>query len=312
METATFKTKLQRVLRAGVFNFWRSGFVSLASMLVMIITLSVISSVIFLGAVLNMTLAELRSKVDVNVYFLTSAPEQDVLNLKTKISALPEVESVEYISREIALLNFKTRHENDQITLQALQELGDNPLGAELNIKAKDPSQYQGIAEFLSQDNILSQNGSPIIDKVNYFQNKTAIERLARIINSSEKLGLILILVLVLVSVVITLNTVRLAIYISREEISVMQLVGASKNFIRGPFVITGIIYGGLAGLIVLILFLPITYWLGSVTANFFVDFNIYHYYLANLLQMIAIILGSGITIGAVASYLAVRKYLKL
>ncbi len=259
-----------------------------------------------------MTLDELRSKVDVNVYFLTSAPEADVLTLKNKLAALPEVENVQYVSRDQALANFKTRHENDQITLQALNELGDNPLGAELNIKAKDPSKYAGLAEFLSQENILSKDGAPIIDKINYLQNKTAIERLSKIINSSERLGLILVLVLVLVSIIITLNTVRLAIYISREEISVMQLVGASKNFIRGPFIVTGIIYGAIAGVIVLILFLPITYWLGNITSNFFVGFNIYNYYLANFFQMIFIILGSGVAIGTASSFLAVRKYLKL
>jgi cell division transport system permease protein len=312
METASFKTKLNRVTRAGLFNFWRSGYVSLASMLVMIITLSVIASVIFLGAVLNMTLSELRDKVDINVYFLTTAQEQDVLSLKTKIAALPEVENVEYVSKETVLENFKTRHENNQIQLQALVELGENPFGPELNIKAKDPSQYQGIAEFLGQDNILSKDGGQIIDKVNYLQNKDAIDRLSKIITSSEKLGTILILVLVLISVVITFNTVRLAIYISREEISVMQLVGASKNFVRGPFVVTGVIYGALSGIIVLTLFLPITYWLGSLSANFFVGFNIYHYYLENMLEMVLIILGSGIAIGATSSFMAVKRYLKL
>ena len=94
METATFKTKLKRVLRSGFFNFWRSGYVSLASVLVMIITLSVISSVIFLGAILRMTLDELRDKVDVNVYFLTTTEEPEILSLQERITKLPEVESV--------------------------------------------------------------------------------------------------------------------------------------------------------------------------------------------------------------------------
>lgn len=312
MESANTKTKLRRVFRGGYFNFWRSGYVSLASMLVMIITLSVISSVIFLGAILNMTLDQLRSKVDINVYFLTTASETDILALKDKISALPEVESVTYVSKEAALEAFKTRHENDQITLQALDELGDNPLGAELNVKAKDPSEYQGIADFLSQENILSKDGAPIIDKVNYLQNKDAIDRLSRIITSSEKLGLILTFVLVIVSVLITLNTIRLAIYFSKEEISVMQLVGASKNYIRGPFIVTGVMYGIFAGFFVLIVFLPITYYLGKTTQDFFSGLNIFDYYLNNLLQMMVIILGSGIAIGAASSYLAVRRYLKL
>jgi len=312
MEKIEFKTKLKRVIKAGFFNFWRSGYISFASILVMIITLSVIGGVIFIGAVLNITMAELRNKVDINVYFITTAPENDILSLKTKIETLPEVSSVEYINREQALDNFRLRHENDQITIQALEELGDNPLGAVLNIKAKEPSQYEGIANFLNEENILSSGGEKIIDKINYFENQVAIGKLSRIIDSAERLGLAISLALVLVSIIITFNTVRLTIYVSREEISVMQLVGASKNYIRGPFVVTGVIVGLISGLLTMLFFFPICYWLGGTTQNFFIGFNIFDYYLTNFIQILLIVIGSGILIGALSSFLAVRKYLKL
>jgi len=312
MEKTEFKTKLRRVTKAGFFNFWRSGYVSFASILVMIITLSVIGGVIFVGAVLNVTMQELRNKVDINVYFVTTAPERDILTLKTKIESLPEVSNIEYISKEQALTNFKLRHENDQITMQALEELGDNPLGAVLNIKAKEPSQYEGIANFLNEENLLSSDGQKIIDKINYFENRTSIDKLSRIINSAERLGLVISLALVIVSIIITFNTIRLAIFISKEEISVMQLVGASKNYVKGPFVVTGILVGFISGLITTILFFPVCYWLGNVTQNFFIGLNIFSYYLTNFFQIAFIIIGSGVAIGAISSYLAVRKYLKL
>jgi cell division transport system permease protein len=312
MEKVEFKTKLRRVIKAGFFSFWRSGYVSVASILVMVITLSVIGSVIFVGAILNVTMGELRNKVDINVYFVTTAPEKDILSLKTRIEALPEVSKTEYVSKEQALSNFRLKHENDQITIQALDELGDNPLGAVLNIKAKESSQYEGIANFLNEENILSSDGQKIIDKINYFENRTAIEKLSRIINSAESLGLAVSLALIIFSIVITLNTVRLTIYISREEISVMQLVGASKNYVRGPFVITGILVGLVSSLITTILFFPICYWLGNTTQNFFIGLNIFNYYMANFFEIASIIIGSGVAIGAISSYLAVRKYLKL
>lgn len=312
MEKTEFKTKLKRVTKAGFFNFWRSGYVSFASILVMVITLSVIGGVIFVSAILNMTMGELRNKVDINVYMVTTAPEADILSLKTKIESLPEVNSVEYVSREQALENFRLRHENDQITIQALEELGDNPLGAVLNIKAREPSQYEGIANFLNEENILSSDGQKIIDKINYFENKTSIDKLSRIISSVEKLGLAVSLALVIVSIIITFNTIRLTIYISREEISVMQLVGASKNYVKGPFVVTGILVGFIAGILTTVIFFPICYWLGNMTQNFFVGLNVFSYYLKNLLQIAFIIVGSGVAIGAVSSFLAVRKYLKL
>src|SRR3989339_349087 len=309
MEQQLFKTKLRRVAKAGFFNFWRSGYVSLASVLVMVVTLSVIGSAIFVSAILNITMEELRNKVDINVYLVTTSVENDILALKTKIESLPEVLSVEYTSREKALENFRLRHENDQITIQALEELGDNPLGATLNIKAKEPSQYEGIANFLNEENILSSEGEKIIDKINYFENRVAIDKLSRIIDSAESLGWTVSLALVVVSIVITFNTIRLAIYISREEISVMQLVGASKNYVKGPFVITGIIVGLASGIITMLLFLPISYWLGNLTQNFFIGFNIFDYYISNFFEIIFIIVGSGVAIGSISSLLAVRKY---
>ena len=226
--------KVKRVVRTGFFSFWRNSFVSLSSILVMVVTLFVIGSVIFSGAILRSTLLQIKDKVDINVYFLTGAGEADIVAMKKNIERLPEVSSVVYVSREESLANFKKRHENDEFTLQALDELGENPLGATLNIKAKDPSQYESIAEFLKSKSSLSGEGETIIDKVNYYQNKEAIDRLTKIINSANTLGLALTIFLICISILITFNTIRLVIYMARDEISVMRLVGASTGYIFG------------------------------------------------------------------------------
>ncbi len=303
---------VKRIIRTGFLNFGRNAFVSLSSVLVMIITLSIIGSLIFVSAILNASLDEVKSRVDINVYFITTAKEENILSLQKTLEALPDVALVTYVSREQALADFEVEHQNDELILRALEELGENPLGAILNIRAKDPSQYQGIAEYLSSADLPTEEGISIIDKVNYNQNKEAIENLSAIINSAEKLGPIVALALVIVSILITLNTIRLAIFISREEISVMRLVGANGFYIRGPFVVVGTIYGAVAGILTLILFYPLTYWLGGKTSNFFIGFNVFEYYTNNFGQIFLIILVSGMAIGALSSYLAVRKYLKL
>lgn len=305
-------TKVKRILRAGFVSFWRNSFVSLASVLIMTVTLSVIGLLVFGSAVLNTSLLTLRDKVDINVYFITSTEEEDILSLKTAIEALPEVARVEYVSREQALADFRTRHENDQLTLQALDELGDNPLGAVLNIKAKETSQYESIAKFLDSKNALSKDGAQIIDKVNYYQNKTAIDKLSAVIASSRSLGFAIILFFALISIIITFNTIRLVIYNSREEISVMRLVGASTRYIRGPFVVSGIMYGLLAGIITLVLFYPLLLWLSPKFSDFFSGFNLLSYYGHNFIQIFFIIIGTGVVLGALSSYLAVRRHLKV
>ncbi len=309
---ADFKTKFKRIVKAGIFNFWRNGTVSLASVLVMMVTLVVIGLISFSGAVLDTSLAELRDKIDINVTFIPTATETDVLAIKQTVETLPEVLLVTYVSREEALNTFKERHKNDQSILAALDELDENPLGATLNIKARDPSQYASVAQFLESDNALSGKGITLIDKINYFENKAAIDRLTSIITSADKLGFALTLILAVISMLIAFNTIRLSIYISKDEISVMRLVGASMSYIQGPFIVVGIIYGLVAGLITLLIFLPITYSLGGATESFFVGFNIFSYYLHHFLEMALIILVSGILIGGVSSVLAIRKYLRV
>ncbi|OHA91273.1 MAG: hypothetical protein A2758_02295 [Candidatus Zambryskibacteria bacterium RIFCSPHIGHO2_01_FULL_49_18] len=307
-----FWTKLKRVIRTGFFNFSRNGTVSLASVLVMLVTLMTIGLISFSGAVLDISLAELRDKIDVNVTFAPTASEADILEIKHSLESLPEVLLVTYVSREEALTAFKERHASDQAILAALDELGENPLGAVLNVKARDPSQYASVANFLESGSALSKKGVAIIDRINYFQNKTAIDRLTSIIESADRLGFALTIILAAISILIAFNTIRLTIYIAKDEISVMRLVGASTTYIQGPFVVVGIIYGVVAGILTLVLFLPLTYWLGGATESFFTGFNIFSYYISNFIEIALIIMAAGVLIGALSSILAIRKYLRI
>ena len=307
-----FLTKVKRVLRAGLTNFWRNGFVSLSSLVVMFITLFMITSLIFMSAILRYSLSEITNKVDIDVYFTTNTSEADIFSLKKSIESLPEVALVNYTSRDQALTNFKERHKDDASTLRALEELGDNPLSASLSIKAKDPSQYEGIAKFLNTTTLTSALGNPIIEKVNFYDNEKIIERLNKITTAANNFGMGLAIVFLIISIVITFNTIRLAIFISRDEISVMRLVGASGRYVKGPFVVSGILYGVVAAALVMIVFWALTFWLGHVTENFFVGLDLYDFYLKNFGQIFLIIFGSGIALGAIASYLAVKRYLKI
>jgi cell division transport system permease protein len=305
-------TSFKRVAKSGFFSFWRNGFVSFSSVLVMVITLSVITGTMFLGAILNASLTQIKSKVDINVYFVKTATESDILSMKKSIESLPEVLNVTYTSKDDVLSDFKKKHENDEFTLQALDELGENPFGASLNIRAKEPSQYEGIANFLKSKNSIATDSNSIIDKVNYYQNKNAIDTLTRMINSANKLGFALTLFLIFISILITLNTIRLAIFMSKDEISVMRLVGASSMYVKGPFIVSGAIYGLVSGIITLLLFFPVTYWLGNSTEDFFVGLNLFKYYISNFGEIFLIVISSGVIVGSFSSFLAVRKHLKV
>jgi cell division transport system permease protein len=302
---------MKRVTRYGIAGFVRNGFISLAAVLIMTITLFVAAGLMMSAAALNSTLTQLTEKVDVTVYFTPTASLDQITSIQNSLKALPEVASIKYVSREDALAEFRERHKNDQLTLQALDELGENPLGASLEIRAKETSQYESIATYL-EDQAASQTGSAtFIDKVNFFQNKTAIDRLTNIIQTSQRLGIAITIVLAISSVLIAFNTIRLAIYTARDEIGVMNLVGAGHWYVRGPFMVAGVLYGVVSAVVVLILLYPITIWLGPGSERFLGTFNLFTYYTEAFPMIFLTLMGAGIGIGALSSFLAVRRYLR-
>jgi len=168
-------TVFKRIIKAGFVNFKRGGLISAAAVLVVTITLSVITALILLQAVLYFSLNAIKDKVDVTIYFTVGAPESQIMVLKSSLLKLPEVAEVSYTDSEEALRLFRARHQSDYPTIAALDEIGSNPLGAYINVKAKEVSQYESIANFMKSDNALVLGASSIIDKVNYHQNKLVI-----------------------------------------------------------------------------------------------------------------------------------------
>lgn len=304
-------TSLKRVIRSGFVGFWRNAFVSLSAIFVITVTLTVVGGMILFNQLLNVSLTQIQNKVDINVYMHTSASEEAILELKTSLESLPDVREVVHTSREEALRDFRERHKNDEVTIQALEELDDNPLGATLSIRAKETSQYESIATFLGERREAEVSDAPLIDRINFNQNKDAIDKLTNIIGTVERSAFIAMLVLVASSILIAFNTIRLTIYTSREEISVMRLVGASNMFIRGPFVLQGIMYGLVSGIVTLLILYPIVLWLGPGTEAFF-SFNIFEYFVTNFARLFFILVGSGIVLGTFSSTLAIARYLRV
>ncbi len=302
----------KRTIIAGLRGFYRNRTVSLSSIFILTITLSIITSFYLFGAVFDYTLEQVKEKVDVRVYFTVDTTEEQVSELKAKLLGLTDVKTVTYTSREQALLDFKKKHEGDQLTLQALEELGSNPFGASLSVIAKDTSRYDAIATQLSEGSGLLGDQKGIIDKVNYYQIKDSIDKLNNIIGWVNTVGFWLSIVFVLMSCMIVYNTIRLAIFVYRDEIAVMKLVGASNMFIRGPFVVEAILYSIVATFITIILFFPATVWVTKKTVFFFEGLNINAFYMTHLVQLVGMLLLFSAALTVLSSLLAVRKYLKV
>jgi cell division transport system permease protein len=301
-------TGLRRIVRAGFVGFWRNAYVSLASIFVMTIALFVIGATMFIDQLLITSLQILQSKVDINVYFEPAAPPEDIDGVRTAVAALPEVEQVTFTSREEALKRYRERYQNDEITMQALTELGTNPLGATIAIQARETSQYENIARFLAEQ---SEQRPGIIDRFNYENNKDSIDRLTAIIEAVEQASFIAMVVLLIASMLIAFNTIRLAIYTAREEIGIMRLVGASNTFIRGPFMLQGMMYGFVSGVLALLILYPMLVWLGPRT-EFYFELNLFEYFVGNFGYFFVTIVGIGVAMGLVSSTMAVARYLRV
>ncbi len=300
------KANFKRIIKWAFKNFKRNGWLSTATVSIMVLTLLVITLLLMVNIVANAVLENLEKKIDISVYFKLETPEEEILNVKSQLEELEEVESVVYVSQDEALIKFKERHKDNPILLQSLEELDINPLEASLNIKAQETRQYAAINQFLE-----GVYYGDIIDKVNYMQNKEVIEKLGKIVMDVKTAGLGLTLALAVIVFLVTFSAIRLAIYSSREEIGVMRLVGATNWFIRGPFIVEGMLYGIIASVITVAFLYPLFYFISPKLSGFLPIGDIFIYFQANLLSFFLLLLGIGVILGAFSSLIAVTKYLK-
>jgi cell division transport system permease protein len=299
-------TVISRIFHFGVKNFWRNGWLSMATVAITTLALFVFGSIIVFGFITDRAAASIQDKIDISVYFNTNTSEDQILNLKQSLEGLPEVQSVEYISRDDALAIFKQNHANDPTISQAVNELDTNPLEASLNVKAKKADQYADIAGYLG-----SQDLSQYIDSVSYTQNQTVIDRLAKIVGAVETGGYVVTIVLALIAGLVVFNTIRLAIYSNRDEIGVMRVVGASNALVRGPYVVEGMLCGAIAGVASLVLMAPMLYLTSPYLDIFIPGLGIFHYFYTHIVQLLIYELLFGVVLGAASSFFAVRRYLR-
>ncbi|TSC67221.1 MAG: cell division transport system permease protein [Parcubacteria group bacterium Gr01-1014_66] len=292
------------MITTGWLGFVRNGWLSVATITVMTLTLFVLGGLVLGNALAQSAINSLASQIDITVHFVPEAGEEEIFAVKREIETIPDVQFVDYVSREGALAAFRQRHQNDAFIAEALAEIGENPLEASLNIRAVDPSRYPQINAFLAKKQY------PRVDRVNYEENQGAIDRLSSVIGSVRSVGVIIAIILGGIAVLIAFNTIRLTIYTMREEIGIMRLVGATRRFIRGPFLVNGILYGVFAACATTALFLPLV-WLGAPRIALIApDFNLFQYFTMHVLEFLILMIAAGVLLGTISSIIAIRRYL--
>ncbi len=300
-------TSLKRIIHNGWKGFRGNISLSVATIFIMAIVISLPTALFILKPISANLVKEIKGKVDISVYFDENTNQDDILSLKSSLSKMPEVKSVDYISKEEALKRFKEKHKNDPILIESLKEVGENPFSPSLNIKAWKASQYGEITNFLEKGPF-----NKTIKKIDYFQKKPVIERIFSTISAVNKIGFLLAIILSLIAVLVAFNAIRIVIDNSKEEIKIMRLVGASNNFIRGPFLVQGIIIGFFSFFFSFLMTFLFCYFLDSKFKLIAPGISLYKLFLNDLGVLILIQLSTGIGLGIISSLIAIRKYLRV
>lgn len=295
-----------RIVRAGWNNFWRNRWLALATISVMFLAIFSASVLVLLNVVGQNILTNLQNKIDVSVYIKQETSEQEINKMRSDLMFLGEVKNVVYVSSSEALEKFKERHQENPTLMESIAELG-NPLLPALNIEANSVSQYDAIIKFLEEGKYKES-----IDKINYQQSKPLIEKLSRFSDKVRRSGIAISIVLTFVAGLVAFNTIRLAMYNFKNEVEVMRLVGASDWYIRGPFLIEGILYGAFAAAATLIILTPLLYFFSPKISLLVPSSDIFAWYKNNLFLLFLIQLVFGVALGGVSSLVAIRKYLKI
>jgi len=281
--------------------------VSMGTTGVMVLVLLLFSGLMSLNYLAGKVVSSLEEKVDVSVYFKNEASENEIAKIKSDLESQGTVKSVEYVSKDQALNDFKSRHAGDTLVQDSLAELGDNPLQASLNVKAKDSSEYASIVSFLEGNKFRS-----LVDKINFYENEQVIKRVQAISSGLQNWGFLATMALALIAVLVTFNTIRLTIYSQKQEIEIMRLVGGSNWHIKAPYLVEGALYGGFAAAIVTIIFYPVAYFVSPKVETLMPGVSLIGYFVSNIFQFVPLIFFVGILLGAISSFVAIRRFLKI
>jgi len=299
---------LFRVIKFALQDLGRN--ISLSFMTVFILTLMLLSVNILwsLDVLTRQAVEAVKSQIDVSLYFVPETTDKNISDIKAYISSFPEVTDLKLQSREEVLQSFKDKHDSQPEIIDALKELGDNPFGPTMIIKTKEPQDYKKIITALN-----APEYEKLIEAKSFDNHEEAITKLQNITNRIEKIGFGLAVLFAAISFLIIFNTIRVAIYTQRVEISIKRLVGASNWFIRGPYIVESVIFTVLSvGATVAVIFGALQWidpYLAVILPN---GFSLTNYYYSLIFPLFGIQAAAVLLLTIISSSLAMRKQLKV
>ena len=298
-----------RAFKFACQSFYRNIWLSVATVLILVLTLFSVSLVGMINVIGDRAIASIKDKVDVSVYFQPEVPESTVQSIQAKLQAANGVRDVQYIAREEAQQRFMDKYKNDPVVQETLKVLEDNPFGATLVIRANDFSDYPAIITSLSDPEY-----KDLIENKDFEDYTSIINRLDNVTQRLYQVALIVTIIFIIIAILVIFNTIRITIFTHREEIGIMRLVGATNWFIRGPFILESIIYAFISTAISLLIFYPFLRYITPQVSAFFEGYNmnLTSYFSQYMLDIIGLQLIVALILSVGSSMIAISRHLKV
>jgi cell division transport system permease protein len=278
-------------------GFWRNAVMSLAATATMVLMLLLLAGFWIIQTGLLAGLEFTEQKVEVVAYLQPNVTDVQVAALERKLDAMPEVDTIDYVTRDEALVRFRESMQA-QGREDLTQYLDSNPLYASVEVKLVDPASVRVVGDVLRED----------VAVRNVINIEDLVERVLTVTDILRTAGSVLLVVVGVICLFIIVNTIRLAVVARAEEIEIMRLVGASDAFIRWPFVFEGAFVGLLGALITLGVLAASADPLSGFMVEFF---RVLPLEVGSLTRdLVTLVMGAGVGLGILGSWVSVRTYL--
>lgn len=298
--------KFKRTFIEGWRGFFRDGWLTFATVSVLVLSLYIMSVTVVFGAVVRNLVSNAEKSMNVSVYFDASTSDGTLRDIQSELRNARGILSVDYITPDQALAQLRVASKENTTIDKSLEVLGENPLRPSLVIRAEDPRDYDRIVA-----DIRSAKFSSVIYDINYAKNKAVIERLTGFTATVEKVGLSLGAIFIFIAILITYNAIRLSLYSNRQEFEIMRLVGASNIYIKLPLLFEGMWYGVFASIATFILLILTAQFVSPLVGSLVHQGTVQLFLEYSWIVIAGLLLG-GTFLGTLGSWIAVRRYLKI
>lgn len=297
-----------RIIKFALQDIFRNLGLSSMTVLILVLMLLSVNALIIVNVLTGEAVRAIKDQIDVSIFFQPEATDGQIDELKTYIGAFPEVVGLTYLNKDEVLARFREEHKDNQEVVASLNELGENPLGATLVVKTREPQDYEKIVQALAVPEYEN-----IIEAKTFGDTEKAIARIRTITSQVERFAIAVSALFAVIAFLIIFNTIRVAIYTERVEISIKKLVGASNWFVRGPYMVESLFFT-----LVSVIFTGALVYLAVRLADPYVNVVfgrsgiLTNYYFSHILFLLSAQFGGVLLLTVFSSLLAMRRHLRV